>query len=49
MLRAKMFLSKKSVKILICCLIAVIVSLCVLGFNVSSSSSTKTFRVIIVV
>ena len=42
MLRAKTFLSKKSVKILICCLIAVIVSLCVLGFNVSSSSSTTT-------
>ena len=40
MLRAKTFLSKKSVKILICCLLAVIVSLCVLGFNVSSSSST---------
>lgn len=42
MLRAKTFLSKKSVKILICCLIAVIISICVLGFNVSSSSITTT-------
>ena len=42
MLRAKTLLSKKSVKILICCLIAVSVSLCVLGFNASSPYSTPT-------
>ena len=42
MLRAKTLLSKKSVKILISCLIAVIVSVCVLEFNVSSASSTTT-------
>lgn len=42
MLRAKTFLSRKSAKILICCLIAVIVSLCMLGFNAYSSSSNTT-------